>query len=188
MTQTEHDDQVDGRDHHDEPEHRENLDQATAGVGAYPLAFPGQQAQRDEDCRRRGHRAERSRPADQKVEHRRHQCDRGRKSHPDPEPLHPLPVVPDRPDVTGSHRCDRQRYSNRPADRAVGQAEGPLVDDEHEANGDGHHVAAHRHEPTHGVVKPSVGQSEEEVERDSRDDDGGQRRRVPGAARRMHRL
>ena len=159
---------------------------ARLGVGAHSLALPGQEAQGDEHRRRRRHRAELARPADQQVENRRHQCDRGRKGHSDPEPLHPFPVVPDRPDVTATQRCDGQRSRNRPADRAVGEAEGPLVDDEHEADGDGDHVPAHRHEAAHRVAEPSVGQGEEKMERDGRDDDGGHRCHAPGAAGRMH--
>ena len=72
-------------------------------------------------------RAELSGPAHQEMEHGDHQRHRGREGHPDPEPFHPLTLVPDRPDVAAAHRCDRQDTRNGPADRAVGQGERPVV-------------------------------------------------------------
>ena len=36
-------------------------------------------------------------------------------------------------------------------------------------------IAAHRHAPPDGIVQPTVGQGQEEVERDRRHDEGGKR-------------
>ena len=188
MAETEHDDEVDGRDDDHEPEHCEDLHQAPAGVRSHPPVLAGQQTERHEHGCSRRDRTERSRPTDQEMEHRRPQRHRGRQGHPDPEPFHPLPLVPDRSDVAAAHRGDRQEPGNRPADRAVGQGEGPLVQDEHEPDGDRGHVAGQRHRPTDGVVQPAIGQGEEEVERDGGHHEGGERRDIARTARRVHHL
>ena len=72
------------------------------------LGLAGQEAERDEHGGAGGDRAQWTGPADQEVEHGRDQRDCGRQAHPDAEPLQPLAVVPDRPDVAAAHRSDRQ--------------------------------------------------------------------------------
>ena len=154
----------------------------------HSLVLGGEQAERHEHGRSRRHRTELPRPSDQEVEHRRHQGHRGGEGRPDPEPFHPLPVAADGPDVATAHRCDRQHPDDGPADRAVGQAQRPLVHHEHEPDRDGSEVASACHDTPDQVVQPAIGEGEEEVERDRRHHEGGQRADVARTAGRVRRL
>ena len=188
VAQAEHHHQVDRGDHDDEPEHREDLYQAAAGMWAHRFALGGQQTDRHEHGRSCGDSTELPGPPDQQVEDRHAQRQRGGRGHADAEPLHPLAVVADRSDVAASHRGDGQRSRDGPAHGAVGQAERPVVEDERQSDGHCDRIPADGQRAPDTVAEATVGQGEEEVEGDGGDDQGGQCGHVPRTARCVRHL
>ena len=130
VPEAEHHDEVDGRDHHDEAEHRQDLDEPRLACGPSVLFSP---AKRPSGTSTVAPAATAPSAPGQPtsrcstVATRRH---RRRQAHSDPEPLHPLAVMSDGPDVARPHRCDRQHARDGPADGAVHDGEGLMIDDE----------------------------------------------------------
>ena len=90
MAETEYDDQVYGRDHDHEAEHRQDLHKPPSPVGTQLPALAGQKSQGHQHRPTRSDGAERSGPPHQEVEHGGDQGDGGREGGANTEPIHAL--------------------------------------------------------------------------------------------------